>query len=158
MPVRVNGKPRMNCSRKTDRIYHFTLDACARPENAKCQKFFTKKKMVLHRIGAAMSCIAASERDRNLRLWVAKGAAEGKKKNTTVVMLLPVSTDAASFQEHIYLQPGVRVHFLPERVKFTNHLCRPMQSMVRTERRTLPVVCGPRWWLCSPARSASFCK
>lgn len=59
---------------------------------------------------------------RNLRLWVAKGAAEGKKKNTTVVMLLPVSTDAAWFQEHIYLQPGVRVHFLPERVKFTNRL------------------------------------
>lgn len=27
-----------------DRVYHFTLDACARPENAKCQKFFTKKE------------------------------------------------------------------------------------------------------------------
>ena len=33
--------------------------------------------------------------------------------------------------------------------------CRPMQSMVRTERRTLSVVCGPQWWLYSPARSAS---
>lgn len=27
--------------RELDRKYHFTLDACARPENAKCQKFFT---------------------------------------------------------------------------------------------------------------------
>lgn len=38
------------------------------------------------------------------------------------IEMTPVSTDAAWFQEHIYLQPGVRVHFLPERVKFTNRL------------------------------------
>jgi site-specific DNA-methyltransferase (adenine-specific) len=106
-----------------DRVYHFTLDACARPENAKCQKFFTKKEDGLAQDwrGNVVYCCPPSG-TRNLRLWVAKGAAEGKKKNTTVVMLLPVSTDAAWFQEHIYLQPGVRVHFLPERVKFTNRL------------------------------------
>jgi site-specific DNA-methyltransferase (adenine-specific) len=106
-----------------DRVYHFTLDACARHENAKCQKFFTKKEDGLAQDwrGNVVYCCPPSG-TRNLRLWVAKGAAEGKKKNTTVVMLLPVSTDAAWFQEHIYLQPGVRVHFLPERVKFTNRL------------------------------------
>lgn len=27
--------------KELDRKYHFNLDACARPENAKCAKFFT---------------------------------------------------------------------------------------------------------------------
>ena len=27
--------------KELDSKYHFTLDACARPENAKCKKFFT---------------------------------------------------------------------------------------------------------------------
>lgn len=58
----------------------------------------------------------------NLRRWVKKGSFEAKKKGTTVVMLLPVSTDSQWFQEHIYLKPGVRVKFLPERVKFVNRL------------------------------------
>ena len=66
-----------------DRVYHFTLDACARPENAKCQKFFTKKEDGLAQDwrGNVVYCCPPSG-TRNLRLWVAKGAAEGKKKNT----------------------------------------------------------------------------
>ena len=30
--------------KELDSKYHFTLDACARPENAKCKKFFTVKE------------------------------------------------------------------------------------------------------------------
>ena len=134
-----------------DRVYHFTLDACARPENAKCQKFFTKKEDGLAQDwrGNVVYCCPPSG-TRNLRLWVAKGAAEGKKKNTTVVMLLPVSTDAASISSLAFGCISCR-----NELSSPTACCRPMQSMVRTERRTLPVVCGPQWWLCSPARSAS---
>ncbi len=64
-----------------DRVYHFTLDACARPENAKCQKFFTKKEDGLAQDwrGNVVYCCPPSG-TRNLRLWVAKGAAEGKRR------------------------------------------------------------------------------
>lgn len=29
---------------KLDAVFHFTLDPCATPENAKCAKFFTKEQ------------------------------------------------------------------------------------------------------------------
>lgn len=45
--------------RELDRKYHFTLDACARPENAKCQKFFTAQDDVLYRTGKGIRCSAA---------------------------------------------------------------------------------------------------
>lgn len=109
--------------RELDRKYHFTLDACARPENAKCQKFFTAQDdgLVQDWKGHTVFCCPPSGA-ANLRRWVKKGSFEAKKKGTMVVMLLPVSTDSQWFQEHIYLKPGVRVKFLPERVKFVNRL------------------------------------
>lgn len=109
--------------KELDRKYHFNLDACARPENAKCAKFFTAQEDGLAQDwkGHTVYCCPPSGA-ASLRHWVKKASTEAKKKNTVVVMLLPVSTDSKWFQENIYLQPGVRVHFLPERVKFVNSL------------------------------------
>lgn len=109
--------------KELDRKYHFNLDACARPENAKCAKFFTAQDDGLAQDwkGHTVYCCPPSGA-ASLRHWVKKASTEAKKKNTVVVMLLPVSTDSKWFQENIYLQPGVRVHFLPERVKFVNSL------------------------------------
>lgn len=111
--------------RELDKKYHFTLDACARPDNAKCQKFFTIQDDGLSQswAGHTVFCNPPSG-TASLRRWVAKAAQEAKngKKKTLVVMLLPVSTDSKWFQEHIYLQRGVTVHFLPNRVSFTNKL------------------------------------
>lgn len=109
--------------RELDQEFHFTLDACARPHNAKCKKFFTPDVDGLKQDwrGEVVWCFPPSG-SRAFRLWVEKAAKEAKKKNTKVVMLLPVSTDAKWFHTHIYKQNGVRIRFLPERVKFTNQM------------------------------------
>ena len=35
---------------KLDRVFHFTLDPCASPENTKCKKYYTKETDGLTRI------------------------------------------------------------------------------------------------------------
>ena len=63
--------------RELDRKYHFTLDACARPENAKCQKFFTAQDdgLVQDWKGHTVFCCPPSGA-ANLRRWVKKGSFE----------------------------------------------------------------------------------
>lgn len=126
--------------KELDSKYHFTLDACACPENAKCKKFFTVKEDGLAQDwkGHTVFCCPPSGRG-NLRRWVQKAAKEAKKKGTTVVMLLPVSTDSKWFQENIYLQPGVKIKFLPERVKFVNSL---LPSYASYGQSSSAKVCG----------------
>lgn len=101
--------------------FHFTLDACAQPFNTKCTRFFTPQKDGLSQSweGERVFCCPPSG-TRELRLWTKKALEEAQKKDTLVVMLLPVSTDSNWFQENIYHQPGVTIRFLPERVKFVN--------------------------------------
>lgn len=103
--------------------YHFTLDACAQPFNAKCKQFFSPTDDGLKKDwkGHTVWCFPPSG-TAQLRNWVSKAASEGKKKGTTVVMLLPVSTDSRWFQEHIYKRHGVTVKFLPERVHFKSQV------------------------------------
>ena len=80
---------------------------------------------------------------KELRQWVEKASAEAKKKGTTVVMLLPVSTDSRWFKDNIYHQNGVVVRFLPERVKFVNPIV-PSWVNGNNEDETHPVVGGMR--------------
>ena len=133
--------------KELDSKYHFTLDACARPENAKCKKFFTVKEDGLAQDwkGHTVFCCPPSGRG-NLRRWVQKAAKEAKKKGTTVVMLLPVSTDSKWFQENIYLQPGVKSSFCRSASSSSTLCCRPTQATVRAVRRR-PAAEPVRQWL-----------
>lgn len=101
--------------------FHFTLDACAQPFNAKCTKFFNPQQDGLKQSwkGERVFCNPPSG-TKSFYQWVHKASDEARKKDTLVVMLLPVSTDSAWFKNYIYHQPGVIIRFLPERVKFTN--------------------------------------
>lgn len=101
--------------------FHFTLDACAQPFNAKCTKFFSPKQDGLKQSwkGEQVFCNPPSG-TKSFYQWVKKASEEAHKKGTLVVMLLPVSTDSEWFKTYIYHQPGVTIRFLPERVKFTN--------------------------------------
>lgn len=67
--------------KELDSKYHFTLDACARPENAKCKKFFTVKEDGLAQDwkGHTVFCCPPSGRG-NLRRWVQKAAKEAKRR------------------------------------------------------------------------------
>ena len=139
-----------------DRVYHFTLDACARPENTKCQKFFTKKEDGLAQDwrGNVVYCCPPSG-TRNLRLWVAKGAAEARRRTRPLSCCCRYRLMLPGFRNTSISSLAFGCISCRNELSSPTACCRPMQSMVRTERRTLSVVCGPQWWLCSPARSAS---
>lgn len=104
-----------------DDEFHFTLDACAQPWNAKCKKFFTPQDDGLAQswAGETVFCCPPSG-VTEYREWTQKALEESRHKGTTVVMLLPVSTDTQWFHKSILGQNGVTIRFLSERVRFVN--------------------------------------
>lgn len=99
---------------KLDHEFHFTLDACATPENAKCEKFYTPEQDGLLRdwIGTVW---CNPPYGRQIGKWVEKGE-KSANSGATVVMLLPARTDTAWFHDHIYGKSEIR--FVRGRLKF----------------------------------------
>lgn len=98
-----------------DAIYHFTLDAAATPENAKCERFFTAEDDGLKQSWAGETVWCNPPYGRQINAWVKKAWEESRQPGTRVVMLLPARTDTAWF--HDYAMKGF-VKFLKGRVKF----------------------------------------
>ena len=98
--------------RALDAEFHFTLDVCATPQNAKCRKFFTKEQDGLSKNWGGHVCWCNPPYGRQIGAWVKK-AAEG---DSTVVMLLPARTDTAWFHDYIYGKAEIR--FIRGRLKF----------------------------------------
>lgn len=84
--------------------FHFTLDACATPENAKCEKYFTEEDNALVQdwSGNVVFCNPPYSRKGGQDLFVKKAFEESQKPNTTVVMLLPARTDTERFHRYIW--------------------------------------------------------
>lgn len=99
-----------------DAEFHFTLDVCALPENAKCEQFFTPEIDGLSQPWTGrVWCNPPYGREigqwvRRAHLSVASGGSE------VVVMLLPARTDTRWFHDYIYKKAEVR--FLRGRLKF----------------------------------------
>lgn len=110
-----------------DREFHFDLDVCALPENAKCVRYYTPEQDGLSQPWKGV-CWCNPPYGRKIGSWVLRGffaSAEG----ATVVMLLPARTDTKWFHEYIYGKAEVR--FIKGRLKFggsTNSA--PFPSMV----------------------------
>lgn len=98
---------------KLDAEFGFTLDVCAQPFNAKCKKFFTPDDDGLSQDwgGETTFCCPPSGK-KSFREWTAKARKESKKRKTTVVMLLPVSTRFRVIQGK-YLSPKRCHHSIP---------------------------------------------
>lgn len=96
-------------------LFHFTLDAAATPENAKCRKFFTAEDDGLSKSWSGEKVWCNPPYGRQIGAWVKKAYEESRNPGTTVVMLLPARTDTAWF--HDYAFKGI-VKFLRGRVKF----------------------------------------
>ncbi len=97
-----------------DAEFHFSLDPCATPENAKCKRYFTAKQDGLKR--------AVGE-------WVKKAYEESKKPGTLVVCLLPARTDTRWF--HDYIIKKAKIRFVRGRLKFGDGKApAPFPSMV----------------------------
>lgn len=99
-----------------DALFHFTLDACALPENAKCEKYFTPEMDGLKQEwGGVVWCNPPYGRE--IGRWVEKGYFSAQN-GCTVVMLLPARTDTKWFHDYCYMNRFATVRFVKGRLKF----------------------------------------
>lgn len=93
--------------------FGFTLDVCALPENAKCDRYFTPADDGLAQPWTGV-CWMNPPYGRGIGAWVRK-AYESSQTGATVVCLLPARTDTKWW--HDYCQRG-QVEFIRGRLKF----------------------------------------
>lgn len=99
-----------------DNEFHFTLDACALPENAKCERYFTPEQDGLKQEWTG-TVWCNPPYGRKIGSWIRRGYLTAKTGNATVVMLLPARTDTRWFHEYIYGKAEIR--FIKGRLKFS---------------------------------------
>lgn len=110
-----------------DKEFHFTLDPCATPENAKCKKFYTKEDNGLLQDWHGETVFCNPPYGRKIGQWIEKAATEARG-GATVVLLIPARTDTRYFHEHIYKKHEIR--FLRGRLHFNDADRAPFPSMV----------------------------
>ena len=115
---------------KLNEEFHFNLDPCALPENAKCDKFFTPEQNGLIQDWGNYNVFCNPPYGRKINEWVEKCRNESKKQNTTVVMLIPARTDTRYFHDFIY-HKAKEIRFIRGRLKFgESKNSAPFPSMV----------------------------
>ena len=97
--------------------FHFTLDVCALPENAKCKAYYTPQDngLVQPWIYTKGAVWCNPPYGREIGKWVEK-AYNSAKYGGVIVMLLPARTDTRWFHEYIYNKAEIR--FIKGRLKF----------------------------------------
>lgn len=99
-----------------DAEFHFDLDVCALPENAKCKQYYTPEMDGLSQPWEGV-CWCNPPYGREIGAWVRKARLASDAGNT-VVMLLPARTDTEWFHKYIYKQDRVELRFVRRRLKF----------------------------------------
>jgi site-specific DNA-methyltransferase (adenine-specific) len=99
-----------------DEEFHFTLDPCATPSNAKVERYYTKEDNGLAKDWGGEVVFCNPPYGKKIVEWVKKSRDEGKKPGTTVVMLIPARTDTTYFHDYIYGQAEIR--FIRGRLRF----------------------------------------
>jgi phage N-6-adenine-methyltransferase len=94
--------------------FTFTLDVAAKPNNAKCARYFTAADDGLAQFWDGV-CWMNPPYGKTIGMWVAK-AYESALQGATVVCLLPVRTDTKWWQQ--YCMSPVEVRFVPGRLTF----------------------------------------
>lgn len=97
-----------------DKEFHFTIDVCATPENAKCKNFYTKEQDGLSMPWKGVIWCNPPY-GRHIGSWVRRALLSYAAGNT-VVMLLPARTDTRWFHEYIYGKAEIR--FVRGRLRF----------------------------------------
>ena len=112
---------------RLDKQWEFTLDPCATPENAKCDRFFTTEQDGLSRPWKCDCVFMNPPYGRHIGKWVRKAYFEAQQ-GATVVCLLPSRTDTKWFHE--YCLRG-DIEFLKGRLYFNDGKGRaPFPSMI----------------------------
>lgn len=109
--------------------FHFDLDVCALPENAKCTMYYTPDMDGLKQPWEG-TVWCNPPYGRKIGQWVRR-AFFAAACGSTVVMLLPARTDTRWFHDYIYGRETVEIRFLKGRLKFGNAKnSAPFPSMV----------------------------
>lgn len=101
---------------KLNEEFHFDIDVCALPENAKCEKYYTPEMDGLSQPWEGVVWCNPPY-GRKIGDWVRRGLLASAARNT-VVMLLPARTDTKWFHDYIYKRNRVEIRFLKGRLKF----------------------------------------
>ena len=110
-----------------DKEFHFDLDVCAIPENAKCKRYYTPEQDGLSQPWDG-TCWCNPPYGRDIGKWVRR-ALFASVGGATVVMLLPARTDTKWFHDYIYKRAEIR--FVKGRLNFRNSKNNaPFPSMV----------------------------
>lgn len=113
--------------RKLDDEFHFELDVCATPENAKCKRYFTREQDGLKQEWTGM-CWMNPPYGRVISLWMKK-ALDSSLGGATVVCLIPARTDTAWW--HSYVIPhAAEIRFIRGRLRFSGKQPAPFPSAV----------------------------
>lgn len=100
-----------------DNMFHFTLDACALPENAKCKNYYTPEQNGLCQPwDGVVWCNPPYGRE--IGKWVEKAYRTAENGSAVVVMLLPARTDTKWFHDFCYFNRFATVRFVKGRLKF----------------------------------------
>lgn len=103
--------------RRLDARFHFDIDVCAVPSNAKCSRFFTPEQDGLKQEWKG-TLFMNPPYGRTIGLWVRK-AYESSLQGATVVCILPARTDTRWFHKYVAIGAD-EVIFLAGRIKFGN--------------------------------------
>ncbi|MBX9792576.1 MAG: phage N-6-adenine-methyltransferase [Pirellulales bacterium] len=117
-----------------DAEFHFDLDVCALPANAKCRRYFTPKQDGLKQEWTGV-CWMNPPYGREIGKWMKK-ALVASLKGATVVCLVPARCDTAWWHE--YATRG-EIRFIRGRLKFGSaSSAAPFPSAI--------VIFRDRWW------------
>ena len=96
-----------------NREFNFSLDVCATPDNAKCEKYFTKEDDGLAQEWHG-TVFMNPPYGREIYAWMEK-ASQSAKAGATVVCLVPARTDTKWWHE--FAMPH-EIRFIRGRLKF----------------------------------------
>ena len=96
----------------------FTLDPCSNASNYKVAKHFTEKDGGLDQDWGGEVVFMNPPYGRGIKDWIQKAYEESRKKDTTVVALIPSRTDTRYW--HDYVLKEHELYFVKGRLKFGN--------------------------------------
>lgn len=99
---------------KLNTEFHFTLDPCALPENAKCSNYFTPEQDGLEQSWKGHTVFMNPPYGHEISKWIKK-AFEESLGGCTVVCLLPARTDTSWWWDYCMLG---EIRFIRGRLKF----------------------------------------
>lgn len=115
--------------RQLDDEFNFTVDVAASPENAKCERYYTKEQNGLEQSWAGEHVWANPPYDhRSLTAFASKATREiAADPSVLVVLLVPVKSDQGWFHEHAMRG---EIRFIRGRVAFGGAATAPMPVCV----------------------------